>query len=72
MESQDKGLVSNDQVPGEADAVLSEVNSLSEEVASSRLARAAASETRKKRIKRVGGGGRRLLRRGERKGTIAQ
>ena len=45
LESQDEGLVSNGQDPGEADAVnaaLSEVNSLSEEVASSRLARAAA------------------------------
>ena len=51
LESQDKGLVSNDQVPGEADAVLSEGNSLSEEDASSRLARAAASETRKKKNK---------------------
>jgi len=54
LESQDTGLVSNDQVAREADSVnvdLSEVNSLSEEVSSSRVARAAASDARERKNK---------------------
>ena len=53
MKRQDKGFKSNDQVPRGADAVLSDkkVDSLSEEVASSRLTRSADVNTSKSKKK---------------------